>query len=204
MLMLNILRDRSDQRKWRLFAVESCIRAIDLFGYAEFVPTVECGSKMAEGLAQRVDPSEAQEIVNWWIGQPSETHYYLAEAVQVMILPHLIGGDQARIVVRSIGDAIASVKFDSRGDEEYAAQSQLLREIFGTFYPMAINPSWLTSTIRSLAQGIYTDRAFDRLSILADALQDAGCDNDDMLTHCRSDGPHVRGCWAVDLILGKA
>jgi hypothetical protein len=45
-----------------------------------------------------------------------------------------------------------------------------------------------------LARGIYEDRAFDRLPLLGDALMDAGCDNDDILAHCRSDGPHTRGC----------
>jgi hypothetical protein len=70
--------------------------------------------------------------------------------------------------------------------------------------PMAVDPAWLTSTVVSLAQGIYDDRAFDRLPILADALQDAGCEDPDVLGHCRSDGPHVRGCWVVDLVLGKA
>jgi hypothetical protein len=55
-----------------------------------------------------------------------------------------------------------------------------------------------------LAQGIYDDRAFDRMPILADALQDAGCDNADILSHCRdASQPHARGCWVVDLILGK-
>jgi biotin carboxyl carrier protein len=79
-----------------------------------------------------------------------------------------------------------------------------LRDIFGNpFRPITPDPSWLTSTVVSLAHGIYADRAFDRLPILADALQDAGCDNADVLDHCRSDGPHVRGCWVVDLVLGK-
>ena len=59
------------------------------------------------------------------------------------------------------------------------------------------------STVVSLAEGIYAERAFDRLPILADALQDAGCDNPDVLDHCRGDGPHARVCWVVDLILGK-
>jgi hypothetical protein len=54
-----------------------------------------------------------------------------------------------------------------------------------------------------LAQGIYEDRAFDRLPVLADALEEAGCDNAEILSHCRGPGPHVRGCWAVDLSLGK-
>ena len=54
-----------------------------------------------------------------------------------------------------------------------------------------------------LARGIYEDRAFDRLPLLADALMDAGCADEQILAHCRSEGPHVRGCWVVDLVLGK-
>ncbi len=85
------------------------------------------------------------------------------------------------------------------------AVATLLRDIFGNpFRPVAFDSSWLTSTVLALATGIYAERAFDRLPILADALQDAGCDNDDILTHLRSDGPHVKGCWALDLVLGKA
>ncbi|VTR98013.1 Uncharacterized protein (Fragment) OS=uncultured bacterium PE=4 SV=1 [Gemmata massiliana] len=72
------------------------------------------------------------------------------------------------------------------------------------FRPVTFDSSWLTSTVSALAAGIYTESAFDRLPILADALQDAGCDNEDILTHFRSDGPHVKGCWALDLVLGKA
>ncbi|MBA4191434.1 MAG: hypothetical protein C0467_25930 [Planctomycetaceae bacterium] len=92
----------------------------------------------------------------------------------------------------------------TRSDEEHA-QSTLLRCIFGNpFRPVAVDPQWLTSTVTQLAQGIYDDRAFDRLPILADALQDAGCDNADVLNHCQHNGPHARGCWVVDLVLGKA
>jgi hypothetical protein len=69
--------------------------------------------------------------------------------------------------------------------------------------PASVDPSWLTSNVVALAQGIYAELAFDRLPILADALQDAGCEHPDILTHLRGDGPHVRGCWALDLVLGK-
>jgi len=83
--------------------------------------------------------------------------------------------------------------------------SRILRDIFGnTFIPLNIDYTWLTFIVQSLATAIYNDRAFDRLPILADVLQKAGCDNDAILTHCRSDGPHVRGCWVVDLVLGKS
>jgi hypothetical protein len=82
--------------------------------------------------------------------------------------------------------------------------STALRDIFGNpFCPVTLDPAWRTSTVVALARGIYDDRAFDRLPILADALQDAGCDSDDILNHCRDAAPHARGCWVVDHVLGK-
>jgi hypothetical protein len=81
----------------------------------------------------------------------------------------------------------------------------LLRDIFGNpFRPVALDPAWRTEAVVGLASGIYADRAFDRLPVLADALEDAGCADADMLSHCRGPGPHVRGCWVVDLLLGKS
>jgi hypothetical protein len=83
-------------------------------------------------------------------------------------------------------------------------QCGFLRDIFGNpFRPVNADPMWLTATVVGLARTIYAGRAFDRLPILADALKEAGCDNTDVLNHCRQPGEHVRGCWAVDLILGK-
>src|SRR5262249_53337128 len=90
------------------------------------------------------------------------------------------------------------------GREERLQQCLLFRDIFGNpFRPIAPNPYWRTATAVALAEGIYADRAFDRLPILADALEDAGCDSAPPLAHLRGDGPHVRSCWALDLVLGK-
>jgi hypothetical protein len=87
---------------------------------------------------------------------------------------------------------------------ERTAQAMLVRDIFGNpFRPVSADPEWLTPTVVALATGIYEDRAFDRMPILADALQDAECANADILDHCRGPGPHVRGCWVIDLLLGK-
>jgi len=94
--------------------------------------------------------------------------------------------------------------YESAEQVEKTWQCDMLREIFGNpFRSISITP-WLTPDVLALARGIYEDGAFDRMPILADALQEAGCDNDDMLNHCRdADATHVRGCWVVDLILGK-
>jgi hypothetical protein len=63
--------------------------------------------------------------------------------------------------------------------------------------------TWNGSIVRRIAQSIYDDHTFDRLPILADALEEAGCTDADILAHCRQPGEHVRGCWVVDLVLGK-
>lgn len=92
--------------------------------------------------------------------------------------------------------------------EECAAQTLLLRDIFDSpFHHASLSPAllaWNNSTVVTMAQSIYADRTFDSLPVLADALEEAGCDNQDILSHCRAEGPHVRGCWVVDLILGKS
>jgi hypothetical protein len=102
------------------------------------------------------------------------------------------------------GDASPSLWDEIRGIE-WAAQAVLLRDVFGNpFRPVAFSPAWRTDTAVSLARTMYEARHFSAMPILADALQDAGCDNPDVLDHCRDDAQvHVRGCWVVDLVLGK-
>ena len=90
------------------------------------------------------------------------------------------------------------------GEDTPSAALELLRDIFGNpFRPVVADPAWLTPTVQAIASAIYADRAFDRLPILADALEEAGCTDADILLHCRRPGEHVRGCWVVDLMLGK-
>jgi hypothetical protein len=96
---------------------------------------------------------------------------------------------------------------------ERAAQSALVRDIFTPFRPVAVGPAWLTrraGAVPSLAQAAYDERDLPaghldpaRLAVLADALDEAGCTDADVLNHLRGPGPHARGCWAVDLLLGK-
>jgi hypothetical protein len=90
------------------------------------------------------------------------------------------------------------------------SQADLLRDLFGPapFRPLPrLNPAWLAwegGTVRKLAAAIYEDRTFDRLPVLADALEEPGCDAAELLAHLRGPGPHVRGCWALDLLLGRS
>ncbi|HLW65869.1 MAG TPA: hypothetical protein VKS79_11155, partial [Gemmataceae bacterium] len=82
----------------------------------------------------------------------------------------------------------------------------LVREVFGNpSRAFDVNPDWLAwkcGTVAALTRGIYEERAFDRMPILADALEEAGCQTADILTHCRHANRHFRGCWVIDLLLG--
>ena len=92
-------------------------------------------------------------------------------------------------------------------DRENRAQAALLLDVFGNPFRLAqVNPHWLAwneGTIPKIARSIYDARAFEDLPILADALLDSGCDDEAIISHCRTPGPHVRGCWVIDLLLGK-
>jgi hypothetical protein len=95
----------------------------------------------------------------------------------------------------------------SRESEEAERATQRARhlDIFGDpDRPVAFDPAWRTATALLLAERMYRTRDFGAMPILADALQDAGCDSAAILSHCRGPGPrHVRGCWVIDLVLGK-
>jgi hypothetical protein len=89
-------------------------------------------------------------------------------------------------------------------EAENADLCHIFRCVCGNpFRHVTLDSEWLTSTVRSLGEGINRERAFDRMPILADALQDAGCENVEVLKHCRQSSEHVRGCWVLDLVLTK-
>lgn len=82
---------------------------------------------------------------------------------------------------------------------------RLFHDIFhNPFRPAAFSPAWQTQAAVGIASQMYEARDFANMPVLADALQDAGCDSPEIFDHCRGAGPHVRGCWVVDLVLGKS
>jgi hypothetical protein len=91
-------------------------------------------------------------------------------------------------------------------DAECAIQAALVRDIFQNPFrpPVVLAPEWRTDTAVAIARQMFESGEFGGVPILADALQDAGCDNEYILNHCRSEHPHARGCWVVDLVLEKA
>jgi hypothetical protein len=86
-----------------------------------------------------------------------------------------------------------------------AEQAALFRELFGNpFRPVSVEASWLAATVVQLSWALYNQRQFEGMPVLADALEEAGCTDGNILSHFRGAGPHIRGCWALDLLLGKS
>ena len=112
-------------------------------------------------------------------------------------------------VARTGGEAVYddvhwALQYLSYSHVDPVVPAGLLRELLGNpFRPVTFSPVWWTETVVSLARRIYESRDFAAMPVLADALEDAGCEDDDILTHCRGPGPHVRGCWVLDLVIGK-
>jgi hypothetical protein len=181
-------------RKLRLFAVSCCRLILHLVSDSRCIHAVDMAERCADGLSNYSELNEAWKAV--WelaIRTTDDALWTISNATDP---------DDQAAECQSFIDGYAYS--EPTGDSKEEAEAALLRDIFGNpFRPVTAVPDWLTSTVTQLAKSIYQDRTFDRLPILADALQDAGCNNADILAHCRQGGVHVRGCWVVDLLLGK-
>jgi hypothetical protein len=211
--MLKYLHRRASNRKRRLFAVACCRRVWALHLGSHCHDAMETAERYADGLASKGDLYEAESSANtaYTISRDAgnEPNVMAADAVYATTCEG-VGWDIAEMAASRAAAAVAAAAPRGRGEEtktaETKAQLELLRDIFGNpFRPLPFTPAWRTSDVILLANGIYAERAFDRMPILADALQDAGCDCTDLLNHLRDpNATHVRGCWALDLVLGKS
>jgi hypothetical protein len=130
------------------------------------------------------------------------------EAVAANLLHSAVSADGWWRTVTTIDDPLLAAQYAAlEGRQELVCREHIprLHCIVGNpFRPVVFDPRWRTETVVALAAGIYEERAFDRLPVLADALEEAGCDNSDVLSHCRGPGPHARGCWVMDGVLAKS
>jgi hypothetical protein len=191
------------QRKWRLFSV-ACLRSVwPLLTDPGSKDAVLVADRAADGEVTPTELAAANRAAGAaWLTERRGGTRFAARAAEFATRDPVV-------LVSEVADLVRKAARACRLRPNPAttqAQCQLLRDLFGTlhFRPVTVEPGWLSSTVTELARGIYDERAFDRLPILADALQDAGCDDADILDHCRGAGPHVRGCWAVDRVLGTA
>jgi hypothetical protein len=216
------VRFKPGDRKWRLFACACCRRIWHLLADPRSRKAVEVAERDADGMASH------QEVANAFQDALEASNEDRAFEVTGLASPEWaasetlgnangVVGPQVLNAADNAATARANVANMERPDQElwektYLAeqgeQAHLLQDIFGkpsrrVTIPRALL-AWNDDTIRKLAQAIYDERAFDRLPILADALEESGCQDPDILGHCRSGGEHVRGCWVIDLLLGKS
>jgi hypothetical protein len=231
--MLEFLGGKASERKLRLFACACCRRIWPHLKDRRSRKVVEVSEDYADGRATRrklnsaweradiasqeihlsgggdVDQRPAQAVlglgvdldVSWAVESAAATFGAVARGEAYKRIWQTPGKDHP---ARWAEDDAVRQAAEAR---EAEVQANLLRDIVGNpFRRVVIGPSWLAwngSTVPKLAQAVYEEGAFDRLPVLADALEDAGCTDETILAHLRGPGPHVHGCWALDVLLGK-
>jgi hypothetical protein len=226
---LRATRTKAGRRKLRLFACGCCRRVWPALRPDQRA-VVEAVERAADGRATQADVERAWattqqgvlipvvagllrgvlwRLMGWPPAAPSPPPPPPpTQPASVAALLARVSHRQAWVVANVWRAAAAADLTAARGTkpaDEKRVQADLVRCLFGNpFRPPKFDPAWRTSTAIGLARAIYGEIAFDRLPILADALEDAGCDDEYLLRHCRVDAVHARGCWAVDLVLAGA
>ncbi|WP_020472773.1 hypothetical protein [Zavarzinella formosa] len=226
--MLEFIRENTTERKLRLCALACCSRVWSLLTDERSRRAIIVAENWTDGLATLDELDEAREnasdacgtthnhavadgwtAATWVVNAAANAAYGVCghhlnwlHDVELFETPlwsaRAVAGPEVEPAVNALG------RTEGLG-LEMSRQCQFFRCVIGNpFRPVTFNQTWITFDVRMIATGTYEDKAFERLPILADALEDAGCDNMDILSHLRGDGPHVRGCWALDLILGKS
>jgi hypothetical protein len=218
------VRTKVSDRKLRLFAVACCRRIGHLMKDERSQIAVTVAERYADGLATNAERQAAYQnaratrrgahsVRHKWEGDDSfYVTYWACHAAIAVIDPAPISVAQnaeqvafeAATAVASAAKLTAPARPEAR-DDELATQRKLLRDIVGKVFVTSsvLDPTWRSPKVVELAQQIYERRSFERMPELATALKEAGCDSRLVLNHCLLAKLHTRGCWVVDLILGK-
>ena len=217
--MLDWLRARGtlSDRKARLFSVAVCRRLWPLLTDERSRRAVEVAERQADGLTGRADVASARREATDACQDAEAADGNRAGANAAAYVLDADASFAARFTACAAEVAVAaSVTFrpssvdvtdrwDAAVGDERAIQADLLRDLFDPFRPPASVDAWRTAEVVGLAGAAYADRLDPaRLAALAQALADAGCADAELLGHLRGEGPHVRGCWGLDVLLGRA
>jgi hypothetical protein len=205
--MLPLLRE-AGERKLRLLTCACLRRLWHLLPDGPCRQAVEVGEAWADGLAGREELDDAFDAaVDFGVSLGDDPNVRQAAAEAVLGAADVFPDYGAALYA-----AVELAARQGRGNEERATLTRLLRCVFGPlpFRGVLCDPCWRTPDVRALARAAYDERILPsgalepaRLALLADALEDAGCASAEILGHLREPGPHVRGCWAVDLLQGQ-
>src|SRR5262249_50666658 len=204
--MLESLRGKASDRKLRLFACACCREVWRLLKDERSRRAVEVSERYADGEVDGKQLAAAERAVD----EAADDLCFEAEVSARMAKWAARDAALAALLTARKRTAAAQVSFKIRDaiaftPQKAVDQPALLRDLF-PYRAAPLDPAWRawnSGPVPKLARAIYGARAFARLPILADALEDAGCTDEAILAHCRGPGPHMRGCWVVDLLLGK-
>jgi hypothetical protein len=222
--MSSRLRPLVGPRKLRLFAC-ACVRLVwDQLPGDRFGAAILLAERHADGLASaeelraavraahpyRSRPRDLAQRAAYYAAHPEGTDLHTVKDITRCIMWAKIHADLGR---RDLTTQEVAATGPTR-ERERLAQAHLVRDLLGNpFQPVTADPAWLSwndGTIVTLARAAYDERLLPqghldpaRLAVLADALEDAGCSAEAILGHLRNSGPHVRGCWVIDRLLGK-
>jgi hypothetical protein len=201
--MLAYLRGTASYRKRLLFGVACCRRVWHQLQDARSHRVIEVAERFVDGSSTEEEMEAARSDAALVFQKRDYERMSWAASLAAMAA-WLASYGSPRATARA---AAASQTWTQGHESEEGPQCDLIREVFGNpFRPVTFDPAWLSwhdGAIPKLAQAIYCERGFERLPDLGRALEDAGCTDSDILNHCRQPGVHVRGCWVVDLLLGK-
>ncbi len=194
--MLEFLRDKGSDRKLRLFAAWCCG-----FHLGSYLTPPE--HTVLKAFERRLDGQLSDQ--EWFETYSGAGGVSLRTEIQFLLSPGPVAAAK-RSAAWNYGLATL-IKRPDLIQADDGRKCVVLRDLFGNpFRPVTLSPLILhrnDGTARKLAQVIYDGRRFARLPILADAVEEAGCTDAELLGYLRGPGPHVRGCWAVDLVLGR-
>lgn len=201
-------------RRLRRFAVECCRRVRHLITEEVFLQVADAGEAFADDPRNDKDTIKAMARMSaegWrrlrrYEGSADPRSYHAAKAAVATCAP--TDWQAAFNAMRAAARAANTVDAESSDAGELRHQATILRCVFGNpCRPVAFDPGWRTwhsDLPVTMARRMYESRDFADMPVLADALEEAGCTNQEMLSHCRQEGvDHVRGCWVLDAILGK-
>jgi hypothetical protein len=206
-----LLEEKKNHRKLRLWSCACCRRLAAHLPDKRSWDAVEVAERRADGLAGNDEVKKARKAAAL-VPQVRERLRGTTAEWAANVARFLLHPSAAEVKTAAVRASIARAESGATTREaEDRGQFELLRDIFGNpFRPVSVSPAWLTPQVVALAQAAYGQRELPaghldlaRLAVLADALEEAGCTDQTILGHLRGPGPHVRGCWAVDLILGR-
>jgi hypothetical protein len=214
--MLEFIQSKATDRKFRLFACACCRNVWSLIVEERWRKAVEIAEEYAdqacssERLKEEWDSEGVTAVGHTIDGATAADARWGADwaarnAVQAVVEFNLHNLEPPNSTDISAWARVRMERKQASEDAQRTIQVRQVRDIFGNpFRPVTFNPSWRTLSVVRLAQTICDERSFDKMPDLGDALERAGCRDEAILNHCREPSEHVRGCWVVDLVLGKS